>query len=68
MRCAGVSRYGARADAAAAFRPSEVWVAVVTRARRLPRLADMKKRALMCAVVLALLLLAGLGFVLRSGD
>jgi hypothetical protein len=40
----------------------------MTRARRLPRLADVKKRALMCAVVLALLLLAGLGFVLRSGD
>jgi hypothetical protein len=40
----------------------------VTSARGLPRLADMKKRVLVCAVMLVLLLLAALGVLLRSGD
>jgi hypothetical protein len=43
-----------------------VWIAVVTRARLLPRLADVKKRILFCAFVLGLLALAGLGVVLRA--
>jgi hypothetical protein len=38
----------------------------MTRAQRLPTLAVMKKRALICAVVVALLVLAALGLVLRS--
>jgi len=68
MRRAGVSRFGARANGTRAFRTGEVGLAVVTRARRLPRLPGVKKRILVCAVFLGLLLLAGLGFVLRSGD
>lgn len=47
--------------------PSEVWVAVVTRAQVLPRLAAMKKALLICAAAIVLLLLAGLGVVMRSG-
>jgi hypothetical protein len=45
-----------------------VWKAVVTQARPLPRLASVKKRILFCAFVLGLLLLAGLGVVLRVGS
>ena len=66
MRRAGVSRFGVLANAPPAFRPSEVWVAVLTRAQRLPRLGDVKNRILIGAFVLALLLLAGLGVVLKS--
>ena len=40
----------------------------MTRPRLLPRLAVMKKRLLICALVLALLVLAGLGVVLRTAD
>jgi len=39
----------------------------VTRAQPLPRLTDVKKRILFCAFVLGLLVLAGLGVVLRAG-
>jgi hypothetical protein len=68
MRGAGVWWFGARANGARACRPGDVWVAVVTRALRLPTLVGVKKRILLCAVVLAALLLAGLGLVLRSSD
>jgi len=68
MRRAGVPGFGARANGARACRPVEVWVAVMTRLRRLPRLAGVKKRILLFVVVLAALLLAGLGLVLRPGD
>jgi len=44
-----------------------VWVAVMTRARRLPTLRDVKKRILFCALVLAVLVLAGLGVVRKGG-
>jgi hypothetical protein len=39
----------------------------MTRAEGLRRLTVMKKRAVICAVVVALLVLAALGLVLRSG-
>jgi hypothetical protein len=68
MRGAGVWRFGARANGTRAFRNGEVWVAVVTRARRLPTLAGVKKRILLCAAVVALLVLAGLGLLLRPAD
>jgi hypothetical protein len=45
-----------------------VWLAVVTTARGLLSLAGMRKRLFICGIVLALLALAALGVVLRSGD
>jgi hypothetical protein len=68
MRQAGVPGFGARADGARACRPCEVWVAVLTRPRRVPTLAGVKKRILLVLVVVAALLLAGLALVLRPGD
>ena len=68
MRRAGVSPFGGRANEDPASRPGGVWVAVVTRARRVRTLVVVKNRLVILAVVLALLVLAALGLVLGRGD